>query len=97
MLGPQGRAFAERRQQLRADHKRKVTVVATEAANIADCAQRVAAAADEARENGNLLSIQPQIGYLTGALARLIKDWGVVEHLQKFQALARQQTGGIDE
>jgi hypothetical protein len=93
MVGPQNRAFVERRQQLRADHKRKVTVVATEAANIADCAQRVANAADEARESGDHLNIQPQIGYLTGALARLIKDWGVVEHLQKFQALARPQTG----
>ena len=82
------RAFAERRQQLRGEHRRQLVTIGHGADGIADCAKRIAQAADEAHANGGTLNVQSQINFLTGALARLIKDWGVCEHLQKFQAVA---------
>jgi hypothetical protein len=90
---PPSRAFAERRQQLRGEHRRQLGTIGHGAASIADCAQRIAHAADEAISTGDILSVQSQINFLTGAFARLLKDWGVVEHMQKFQTIANQREG----
>jgi hypothetical protein len=91
---PPSRAFAERRQQLRGEHRRQLSIIASAAADIAECARRIAQAAEEAIETSGSLNMQPQMAFLTGALIRLVKDWGSVEHMQKFQTIANQQREG---
>jgi hypothetical protein len=84
----------ERRSQLKLAHGSKTTALAQEADRIIGCAQLIAHAAEEAAANGTPLQIQPQIAFLTGSLARLIKDWGAVEYLQMVQQTgARRATG----
>lgn len=41
------------------------------------------------REQGGTLVIQPQIMFLTGAVLRMMKDVGVVEHLQRHGTAVR--------
>jgi len=74
---------SENRLSMRAEHKASLGNVATEAAAIAGAAAKIVQSAHEALANGGAIQIQPQIAFLNGSLARLIKDWGVVEHLQK--------------
>ena len=38
--------------------------------------------AQEVLDQGGHLLVQPRIAFLTGSLARMIKDWGVIEQLQ---------------
>lgn len=62
-----------------------------EAEGIAGNASLIAHAIAEAQANGGQISVQNQINYLTGAFARLLKDLGVVEHLQKHGAAAQRR------
>lgn len=77
---------SEGRLSMRAEHKTALQHVASEAAAIAGAAGRIVVTAQEALERGGDVSIQSQVQFLTGAYARLIKDLGVVEHLQKHGA-----------
>lgn len=62
-----------------------------EAEGIAFNATLIANAIAEAQANGGQIQVQGQINYLTGAMARLLKDLGVVEHLQRHGAAAQRR------
>jgi hypothetical protein len=74
---------SENRLSMRAEHKGAVTQIANEAAAIAGAAAKIVQASQQALSEGGTLSIQAQATFLTGAYLRLLKDLGVVEHLQK--------------
>lgn len=57
--------------------------VVAEAEGIAGAATKIVQKIEEVRQQGGVLNIQPQIMYLTGAMARMLKDIGVAEHLNK--------------
>jgi len=63
-------------------HRRRLEHIVRDAAALAAAARKIAEAAAETIAGGGQLQVQPQINALTGAHARLLKDWGVIEHLQ---------------
>ena len=63
-------------------HRRKVESLARDAEEAAGTLRLIANRLAETLERGGAASIQPQMAFLFGALARMQKDWGVVEHLQ---------------
>jgi hypothetical protein len=83
------RPFEERRSTLRAAHRRSLRAIAEGATQLASAAERIAQVAEEAHNASarSHIQVQPQINFLTGALARLIKDWGVLEHIQSFPTI----------
>ncbi len=55
----------------------------TELIQLAATATKLAEELDEVlQEKGGLVQHQPKINFITGAYARILKDAGVVEHLQ---------------
>lgn len=74
---------SEIRLTMKAELNGAMNNVLTEAEGIAGAATKIAQKIQEIRDRGGMLNIQPQIMYLTGAMARMMKDLGVVEHLQK--------------
>lgn len=78
---------AAARQSIRADLTDRLRHIAQDAEAFAACAEKLGQMAEEAAKNGTAVILQPQVQFLTGALARLQKDWGVVEHLQRHGAL----------
>lgn len=88
VLPPPVRRPSETRLSMRAELRGAVGNVQKEAAGIAGAAAKIVAASQEALTDGGNISIQGQVAYLTGALARLMKDLGVVEHLQRHGAAA---------
>jgi hypothetical protein len=67
---------------LKAARTQKLRAIAEDAANLAGCAQRVSEAAREAADGVGAAQLQKQMAFLTGALARMQKDWGAVEYIQ---------------
>lgn len=57
----------------------------------AQTAAKMVQAIDEAMEVGSTVSLQPQVNFLTGALFRMAKDWGVIEHMQSRGAKSRRR------
>ena len=43
---------------------------------------KVAQAINQVLEHGGTVNVQPQMSFMTGAYARMLKDLGVVEYLQ---------------
>lgn len=74
---------SENRLSMRAEHKGAVQNVANEAAAIAGAAAKIVQIVQQALAEGGSISIQTQVAFITGAQARLLKDLGVVEHLQR--------------
>lgn len=70
-------------------HRKRVSQVEADAAALAGTMQRVASAAQEVLTNGGTLQVQQQFAFATGALARLLKDMGVIEQLQSDGVSAR--------
>lgn len=62
--------------------RKRLEGIRDEAIALASAAARISQAAQQSLERGGILSIQPQVAFVTGAQARMMKDWGVVEHLQ---------------
>lgn len=71
---------------LRIQRRTRIRAIAREAEAAAQTAAKLCHAAKEAEATNGLLDVQHYLAFLTGALARLQKDWGVVEHLQAIDA-----------
>lgn len=84
----------ERRLSLKNHHAAKLRQIAEEAGALAACAEKIANMADEVTARGGVLIIQPQIAFLTGALARLYKDWAVCESLQSLHLIKKEREPG---
>lgn len=78
---------SEGKLSLRAEHRTVIEHIGTEAERIAGAARLIADLAGEVLQNGGQLNIQQQLMFLTGALMRLQKDAGVLEHLQRHNAV----------
>lgn len=63
----------------------KLKALIAEADSLAGAARKIEQAASEALDTGADANLQPQMAFLTGSLARLIKDWGAVEYLQTWR------------
>lgn len=63
-------------------HKTRLSQIEAEAAALAGTCQKIAQQAAEVLEKGGALQVQPQIAFITGSVARMVKDWGVIEQLQ---------------
>lgn len=88
---------SEIRLTMKAELNGAMNNVLTEAEGIAGAATKIAQKIQEIRQQGGLLNIQPQIMYLTGAMARMMKDLGVAEHLQKHGTrIARARQNGAE-
>lgn len=74
---------SETRLSMKAELNGAMTNVLNECEAIAGAATKIAQKIEETRNTGGMLNIQPQIMFLTGAMARMLKDLGVAEHLQK--------------
>jgi len=83
-IKPAHKQFAERRHQLKSAHHEKLASLAQDALSVAEAAKRVAQAAAEAAHEHHHLNVATQMHFLTGALMRMVKDVGVIEHLQKY-------------
>ncbi len=67
---------------LQAIHRRRIEMIRDEAINLAGTATKIAQAMTQILERGGAINIQAQMSFITGAHARISKDWGVAEHLQ---------------
>jgi len=63
-------------------HQTRVERVCDEARQLAGVYNLIASKAEEVLDKGGQLQIQPQMAFTTGALCRMLKDWGVLEQLQ---------------
>lgn len=71
---------------IRIQRRTRIRAIAREAEAMAQTAHKLHQAALEAERVGGSLDIQHYIAFITGAHARVLKDWGVVEHLQAIDA-----------
>lgn len=71
---------------LRIQRRTRLRAIAREAEALAQTAYKLHQAAQEAEQRGASLDVQHYMAFLTGAHARVLKDWGVVEHLQAIDA-----------
>lgn len=71
-------------------HRARIETIRNEAIALGGTVSKIAAALTQALEKGGAANIQPQIAYLTGAHARMLKDWGVVEQLQQHGVTQRK-------
>ena len=67
--------------------------IRAEATSIAGTAVKISQAINEVLDRGGMTHIQPQMAFLTSAIARMTKDWGVVEHLQSLGTSQRKPSG----
>lgn len=74
---------SDTRLSMKAELNGAMNNVSAEAESIAGAAAKIVQRIEEIRQQGGLLNVQPQIMFLTGAMARMMKDLGVAEHLQK--------------
>ena len=64
-------------------HRSRLIELQREAAQVASTGLRISQALSQILDQGGKAHIQPQMAFLTGALARMMKDWGVIEQLQQ--------------
>lgn len=82
------RLVAERRQRrgafqdMRSAHRRALSNAITEMEGIAGNATLVINMLQESLAQNTNVQVQPQVNYINGALARFLKDQGVIEHMQ---------------
>jgi len=67
---------------IQAVHRTRLEQVRNEATSLAGNAARIAQAINQVLEKGGQVNIQPQMNFITGAYARMLKDLGVIEQLQ---------------
>jgi hypothetical protein len=69
-------------ESLQAQYRGKLKGLRDELEKMAGTANYLIHVIDEISEKGGNLSVQDKINFLTGSLARIQKDYGVIEHLQ---------------
>lgn len=73
-----------------AQHRRRIEQARDDAISLAGNAAKIAEAMTEVLEQGGIVNVQPQINFMTGAQARFLKDYGVIEHLQNIGAFQKK-------
>lgn len=73
--------------QLQASYRAKLAAFRTEADAMRGVLQQLVHEAEEVLERGGELNVQPKMGFLIGAHARLLKDYGALEHFQAVMQL----------
>lgn len=63
-------------------HRSRLKHIQEEVEGLAGAFTHIANQCQEVLDNGGTLQIQPQLHYAWGAIARLLKDCGVIEQLQ---------------
>jgi hypothetical protein len=63
----------------------KLKALIAEADSLAGAARKVEQTASESLAEGNDVDLQRQMAFMTGSLARILKDWGAVEYLQTWR------------
>lgn len=76
---------------LKAIHRTRLETMRGDADAIAGTALRLAQAIQEVLDTGGTVKVQPQINFLTGAVLRMVKDWGVVEQLQSYGVVQKRR------
>jgi hypothetical protein len=61
--------------------RKRMEALHEEADQLAGAARKLQLMLLQSLDSGQTVSVQPQVNYLTGSLARIQKDWGVVEML----------------
>jgi len=77
---------------VQAQHRKRLEQIRDDSIGVAGTAAKISQAMVQALEQGGTVNIQPQIQFLTGAYARILKDFGVVEHLQYLGATQKKPT-----
>lgn len=72
--------------QVSAKHRDLVGNMQKEALALAGVFLKISQALKQVEERGGIATVQPQVAFAVGALARLQKDWGAVEMLQSMGA-----------
>lgn len=85
------RARNEHTHSRRLEHRRRLDRVAEEAGNLAKAATLIEQMTQEVIAQGGQLTVSPQMSFLVGAMMRLTKDIGVIEHLQRLTVAERQR------
>ena len=75
---------------LKAMHATKLKSILTDAEAVSGTMLKIVHEINQVLDQGGVIHIQPQIAFLTGSLARMNKDWGVIEHLQ-LQGVSQQR------
>lgn len=81
------RARHENTHSRRIERHRRLRRIATEAGSLAHAASLIMHRADEIEAGGGRLEISEQVSFLVGAIMRLTKDFGVVEHLERLDII----------
>jgi hypothetical protein len=64
-------------------HRRRIEAIHRDSEELAGVMRLIHQRADTVLKVGGRLDAQKQMNYALGAVARILKDWGVVEHLQE--------------
>lgn len=64
-------------------HRDRLEQIRNDALGVAGAANKIAQSITQVLENGGTIETQRQMHFITGAYARMLKDFGVVEQLQK--------------
>ena len=72
------------------DYRWRVARLRQELEALLGVANKLVNEVNEVGSTGGTLVIQPQLNYLTGCVARIQKDFGVIEHLQTHGATLRR-------
>ena len=68
---------------MRSRHRQALLNLIEQAAAISQAAALITDKANETLHRGGAVSVQQQLNFITGAHARLVKDWGLIEYLQQ--------------
>src|SRR5262245_15472692 len=82
-------ASREGTHQLAATYRARVTALRDAADEVQGTMTLIVNRLNEVLDKGGTASIQPQIAFLTSALMRMQKDWGVVEMCQQTGAMLK--------
>lgn len=69
-------------------HANKLKLIRDEAQSMAGALTTIANVINETLDKGGVVNIQAQLNFITGAHARITKDYGVVEYLQQMQGVS---------
>lgn len=74
-----------------ASHRKRLQDLQAEVIALSGNANKIAQAINQILSEGGKLGVAPQIAFLTGAIARIHKDFGVIEYLQATQGVEQNK------
>jgi len=76
--------------RMQALHRARLEAIRNDAISLAGTTAKIAEAISQVLDKGGMAHVQPQMAFFTGTYARMMKDWGVIEHLQAQGASQRK-------